>query len=347
MICCFYLIVVIGTVHSATYYYRAGREGREIVAPAVDEVQKVLEPLIAELKKDPLVLVDESVKSVPVAVAAVVKEEAAPVKIVADEARLSEVPVEKLESLEIDLPAGSALKAATISETVKEAAIEAIRTINAENSEVVPSVPVSEPKPVEAAVVKVENVEPELKLKTVESVPVSEIVVPVEEKVVEEAVSALVNQVVPEVKEAPKDNVAEPVLRQEPSPAAPTSPWNAFVNSVQQPLANIIAPIQNLIRPNAIVPASAGAAAPTVESVTVANSGTTAASGPAAFLQQVSNTLNNILRPSAATVPAAPAPAVQAASVAAVNEIKGGELSVQQIGVNEKVDLAKSAEKIE
>lgn len=373
--CCLYLCVVVSTVKSATYYYRAGREGREIFVPLVHRAQEQLQPLVVELKKDPLVVVDE-----PAVVAAVIEEKVPdlrsaaeivePIEVVVEGARRGPAPVEKLESLEIIPPAGSPLKSATISETVKAAALEAVAETKIDSAPVVEAVVVPEVKssPVEAAPAPVVDINaaavpeqkpavsfvaeavvaPEVKSAPVESVPVNEIVVPVE-KVAENVASAVVLGSEPEVKEASKEVDANVRQNANPNPSGTTNPIQAFIQPFQQGFETLIAPIQNAfgIRPNAgNNQPDAQADSPSAAVETVTSVAPTSPSGPAAFFQQVSNTLTNILRPSAtaATVPSA-------AAVPVENEIKGGDSSVQIIqqsdDVNDKVDLAKAAEKIE
>lgn len=399
--CCLYLCVIISTVKSATYYYRAGREGREIIVPLVDRTQQEVQPLIVELKKDPLVVVDEIV-AVPTEnkPAAVLLEEKIPEPIVrleskepesirendipksdeivvADEARrIPPAPIEKLESLEIIPAAGS--PPATISETVKEATIEAIRATNAEivkEAEVAPvaaadAIAQIEPKPVETLIVA--DVVPEIKSTPNEVAPIANIIVPVPESVVVSDVKSTpiesvpvaeivipVEKVAEEVaevaKEASREEDIDSIVRQSvnPSPSPSPNPIQTLIidpfqnglNAIQTQFQNAIMPIQNAInslRPNQVNQADTAVAnSPVVAAVeTVTSVAPTSPSGPAAFLQQFSNTLSNILRPSAtaATVPDA------AAAPAAPVEIIQSQSSNE---VNDKVDLAKSAEKIE
>lgn len=370
--CCLYLCVVISTVKSATYYYRAGREGREIIVPLVDEAQQQVQPLIAELKKDPLVVVDEVVvapaENAPAVIAAVIEEKLPepfvrvaaeePIRengvvkvseVVAEEARRSPpTVVEKLESLEIVPAAGSPLKSATISETVKEAAIEAIRTTNAEIVKEAEPVVAPVVAPVESAPIVEAVIVPEVKspsvvvpeIKSVESIPVNEIVVPVE-KVAENVAEAVVVESEPAAKEAPKEEEVDPNVRQSAVPAPPQSanPLGQLAQQIIQPLQQgfntFIQNAQNALNPNRPAQVADAPADAVVEAVT--SIAPTSPSGPAAFLQQFQNTISNILRPqaTAATVPAAPI----------TNEIKGGDEPSPD--VNDKVDLSKAAEKIE
>lgn len=410
---CLYLCVAISTVKSATYYYRAGREGREIIVPLINEE---VQPQIVELKKDPLVVIDEVV-AVPaeneqsVAAAEIVEKtpeqavrlanvEPEPLREIevakiadafADEARRIPAPsVEKIESLEIVPPPNAPLKSGTISETIKAAVIEAVESTPIEAPAEAPvevpveapieatkSIPIEEPveavkstpvevAPVAATIVTDEKpaavetvpaeiaVVPEVKSTAVEAIPVNEIVVPVE-KAAEEVVSAVVIESEPQAKEAPTEEI-DPVVRQTvnpPNPPSAPSGIQAFIEPFQAAIQNALNnnPIQGALsafginRPiSGAAQADAQAESPVVEAVT--SVAPTSPSGPAAFFQQVSNTITNILRPSAtaATVPAAPATAIE-------NEIKGGDTSVQVIqhsnDVNDKVDLAKSAEKVE
>lgn len=398
--CCLYLCVIISTVKSATYYYRAGREGREIIVPLVDGTQQEVQPLIVELKKDPLVVVDEIVavpignepaavlleEKIPEPIVRLESKESEPIRendipksneiVVADEARrIPAGPIEKLESLEIIPAAGS--PPATISETVKEATIEAIRATNAEivkEAEVAPAAAADaiaqiEPKPVETLIVA--DVVPEIKSTPNEVASVADIIVPVPESVVVSDVKSApiesvpvaeiivpVEKVADEVaEEAPRAEEIDSVVRQNanPNPNPSPSPIQTFIapfqnglNAIQTQFQNAITPIQNAInsltsQSNSANPpyqADTGAAnSPVVAAVeTVTSVAPTSPSGPAAFLQQFSNTLSNILRPSgtAATVPAAAAaPAAPVEIIQSSNE------------VNDKVDLAKSVEKIE
>lgn len=141
LICGIVLCVLLSSVHSATYYYRIGRE---VIVPSVDE-EVVKEVVAAELKKDGLAIVEES----------------APV--VADAPRADPSPAANLESLEVVPAAGNPLKAATVSETVKNAAIEAVRSENvvAEVAEE-QKIAVEEPK---------KEAEPEVKKESTEQDP--------------------------------------------------------------------------------------------------------------------------------------------------------------------------------
>lgn len=125
IICGFVLCVLLSSAQSATYYYRIGRE---VIIPTANE-EVVKEVVAAELKKDGL-----TVDSTPV---------------VADAARADTSPAANLELMEVVPIAGNPLQAATVSETVKNAALEAVRSENAE-AEAAAKIPKkdAEPEPV-------------------------------------------------------------------------------------------------------------------------------------------------------------------------------------------------------
>lgn len=276
LLCCLYVFMAINTVKSATYYYRAGREGREIVVPLSVANQEVQPLILDALEKDPLVAVDVSALSKAG-------------KIAVEEARLAPVPVEKLESLEIVQPVGAPLKSTTISETVKDAAIEAIRTTNAEiakelekpvaapveNAPIVQEVAVPaeavKSTPVEAAVAVV--IEPEIKSAPVEAAVALVVEPEVKSAPVEAAVAVVVE---PEVKlapvEAPVAAAIEPEIKLAPAEAAavvivsdakpiiiePVSAENVGVQEVKStplesvPVAEIALPVEKVEEKEAV-----------------------------------------------------------------------------------------------
>lgn len=199
-LCAIYLLIAISTVHSASYYYRAGRE---VIVPTIEEVKEV----ISELKKDGPVVIEEEVllvqptpETVDAAAPAVVAPEDLPIVLrsvpsvvetvvpivenvetnnvvaaetvaVDDEARAkpsSNIGTLRLENIEVIQPDVKPEKVATVAETVKIAAVQAIEKQNEEsvNSavEIVKPVEVlTETKVEDTPVVKsipVENAEP-------------------------------------------------------------------------------------------------------------------------------------------------------------------------------------------
>lgn len=254
ILCAIYLLIAISAVHSASYYYRAGRE---VIVPTIEEVKEV----ISELKKDEGVIVEEIVASVPsepvepVVKSVTLVENVGPVieaietnvvadaekivladaekVVVADEARSKPTQVLRLETLEVIQPSGEkSEKVVTVAETVKNAAIQAVESQNQEVAESVKAVvaPIVEPivplavdqvvaAPVVAAPV-VENVD--ASVKSVEPVvPVVAPVVPVVAPVVESVVPAVeVEQVVKETLRSADPEPAkpeEPIKSEEPA----------------------------------------------------------------------------------------------------------------------------------
>jgi len=241
-LCAIYLLIAISTVHSASYYYRAGRE---VIVPTIEEVKEV----ISELKKDGPVVVEEDVllvqptpetdaaapevvlplvpepvahvvRSVPSVVETVVpivenvetnNVVAAETVVVDDEARAkpsSNIGTLRLENIEVIQPDVKPEKVATVAETVKIAAVQAIEKQNEEsaNSDIAKPVEVmTETKVEEAPVAPV-----------VKSVPVVENDEPV-------AINAPVEAVVPAVVESVEkvDKVQESVRSADPEPAKP------------------------------------------------------------------------------------------------------------------------------
>lgn len=239
ILCAIYLLIAISTVHSASYYYRAGRE---VIVPTIEEVKEV----ISELKKDGPVVVEEevllvqptpetvdaaapaelvpaelavAVKSVPSVVETVVpivenvetnSVVAAETVAVDDEARAkpsSNIGTLRLENIEVIQPDVKPEKVATVAETVKIAAVQAIEK---QNEESINSV-VETAKPVEVLTeTKVEDAP------VVKSVPVVENAEPV-------AIKAPIEAVVPAVVESVEkvDKVQESVRSADPEPAKP------------------------------------------------------------------------------------------------------------------------------
>lgn len=250
ILCAIYLLIAVSAVHSASFYYRAGRE---VIVPTIEEVKEV----ISELKKDEGVIVEEIVASVPsdpvAPVEPVVKsvtlvENVGPVVeavetnvvadaekvIVADEARSKPNQVLRLDTLEVIQPSGEkSEKVVTVAETVKNAAIQAVETQNQEVADSVkavvapivePAVPLAVDQIVAAPVV--ENV--------VASVKTVEPVVPVVAPVVESVVPAV------EVEQV----VKETLRSADPEPAKPEEPAKEEKNAeAQQPTEkSVVAP---------------------------------------------------------------------------------------------------------
>lgn len=236
ILCAIYLLIAVSTVHSASYYYRAGRE---VIVPTVEEIKEV----VSELKKDEAVVVKE-VEAVPVVNVAEIEKAIESI----DESRAVQHPVLRLDTLEVVQPDKSN-KVVTVAETVKNAAVQAIEKQNQEVAESVKAaeVPVVETK---VEVTKVDDVpavksapiiEPvEIKSQVVES---PEPVMPVvkDEVKVESAVPAVeavkelneVKQVV-EVKEEVKP-VEESVRSADPEAVKPEEPIKQEVVEVPQP----------------------------------------------------------------------------------------------------------------
>lgn len=240
ILCAIYLLIAISTVHSASYYYRAGRE---VIVPAIEEVKEV----VSELKKDGPAIVEEDIllvqptpetvdAAVPAVmlpetpVALVVKSEPSVVETVVpivenvetnnvaaaekvavdDEARAklsSSLGTLRLENIEVIQPDVKPEKVATVAETVKIAAVQAIEKQNEESVDSAVEIA----KPVEVLTeIKAEDAP------VVKSVPVVENVEPV-------AVKAPVDAVVPAVVESVDkvDKVHESVRSADPEPAKP------------------------------------------------------------------------------------------------------------------------------
>lgn len=197
-----YLLIAVCNVHSASYYYRAGRE---VVVPVAEEL------------------------------------------IVAEEAR-KEDPLIALETLEV-VPAelvDPAQKIATVAETVKSAAVEAVRT---QNEEVLAVKEVDDVKPVETFV---KNVEP-----AISGVPVvkTDVVVPVDE-LNEPSVKAI-QEVIEVVKSAPAPQNASPLE------LFGTQLSNA-VQNIQHSITNLPF-VSNFVRPQSQQAAQAQEVAAAVE----------------------------------------------------------------------------------
>lgn len=253
---CVYLCVVFSTVHSASYYYRAGRE---IIEPTVEET---IREVISEVKKEDVpaaVIVDEivAVKNAAESVAPLVPVEVPEnvvvpnvlVTEVVDEARGKIVPQQlRLETLDVIQPSGG--KAETVADTVKNAAVEAIRATNEEIviNEIVKPVEVV-PETV-APVVPPVSVDIETKqtgdvvdiVPVVKAVPVANVVVdsvksePVVEAVkVVETVVAPVEAVVPAVVETVKSGEVLRAAVPEPEAQSPEAEVAPSVTKVDEP----------------------------------------------------------------------------------------------------------------
>lgn len=204
------LLIAISSVHSASYFYRAGRE---VIVPTVDEVKEV----ISELKKDEPVIIEEiialpnvpeivepvipamAVKSAPESVvvennviaADVVLPPIVPSEVVSEEARSKPNPAIRLDTLEVIQPGNERSdKVQTVAETVKIAAVQAIEKQNEEIEKTKPVEPVAEiadAKVVDAPIVKSVEVPAVPVVESVGIVKSPEPVVPVvkDEKVVE------------------------------------------------------------------------------------------------------------------------------------------------------------------
>jgi len=251
ILCAVYLLIAISTVHSASYYFRAGRE---VIVPTIEEVKEV----ISELKKEEPVVVEEILSIQPDNVAAPVVAEAVPivpetksvpetvvpvventennvvvepepvvVSQVSDEARAKPNPLLRLDTIEVIQPGVTPEKVATVAETVKIAAVQAI-----EKEEIAKAAePVVQPAVVEPStetkdesVVKsvpvVENVDASVKI--VETAPVVPAVVPIVEKVEKVEKVESVEPVQESVRSADPEPVKpEPVVVKEESVEVP------------------------------------------------------------------------------------------------------------------------------
>lgn len=253
--CAVYLLIAIGSVHSASYYYRAGRE---VIVPTLEEVKEV----ISEIKNEEPVVVEEIV-----ALAPVVNVEPL---VTSEEARAKQSPVLRLDSMEVIPKTGETSdKVQTVADTVRNAAVQAIEKQNEEVfTEVIKA---EEPKePVVDANVVVETpavksvpvVEPEIKLpEPVVAVVKEESVVPVVEAeivVVKESVrSAEPEPIKPEepVKdekiETPKpteksvDAVVPPAIRQQ---AGTQNPFDQIQSAISSGLNSITSGFQNVVQ---------------------------------------------------------------------------------------------------
>lgn len=325
ILCAVYLLIAISTVHSASYYFRAGRE---VIVPTIEEVKEV----ISELKKEEPVAIEEilsvqappenieaaviaaeaeiepaiALKSVPsvvesvvpivenvennVVVAAVEEPKQVVAAEVSDEARAKPNTLLRLETIEVVQPDVIPEKVATVAETVKIAAVQAIEKQNEESLKTVESAkPIeisTEVKEVEVApVVKsvpvVENVEASVKTVDPVSAPVpvpvpaevQEVVVPAAVEIVEKAQetvrSADPEPVKPEIvkeekvevpSEAEKivEKVAEksaevpaPEIRQQ--PAQQPGPLDAITNAITNLQNSVQSTFQNAIQNTPII----------------------------------------------------------------------------------------------
>lgn len=239
ILCAIYLLIAVSTVHSASYYYRAGRE---VIVPAVEEIKEI----VSELKKDEAVVVKEVDA---VAVPEVNVDEVVKAIESVDESRAVQHPVLRLDTLEVVQP-GKSDKVVTVAETVKNAAVQAIEK---QNQEVADSVKATEVKdPVVETKVEVADVEV-AKVDDVPAVKSAPIIEPVEIKSQEiKAPEAIVPVVKDEVKEESavpavesvkqvteiKDEVKpvqESVRSADPEPAKPEDPIKQEVVDVPQP----------------------------------------------------------------------------------------------------------------
>lgn len=261
ILCAVYLLIAISAVHSASFYYRAGRE---VIVPTIEEVKEV----ISELKKEGPVVVEEIVAAVPseAVVDPVVKsvpvvENVVPVveavennvvadaekvvvnDVVSDVARSKPNPssVLRLDTLEVIQPAGEKSdKVVTVSETVKNAAVQAVKTVPIIEPIVQPIVePAVQPALVPVVQPVVESVDASVK-SVVDPVPA---VVPVVENVVPAVVP--VESVAPAV-EAVRSAEPEPAKPEEPTkseePAKPEQPAKEEKIVVQPTEKAVVAP---------------------------------------------------------------------------------------------------------
>lgn len=151
LLCTIYLLIAISTVHSASYFYRAGRE---VIVPTLEEVKEV----ISELKKEQPVALEPIIAGpigvVPENVVAAIEnvennmvadvEPLAIKAVVNDEARAKPAPVLRLDTLEV-ISADKSDKVITVAETVKNAAVQAIEK---QNEEIQSAKPVDEILPI-------------------------------------------------------------------------------------------------------------------------------------------------------------------------------------------------------
>lgn len=293
LLCAAYLLVAISTAHSASFYFRVGRE----VVPVVDEI-KIDSDLQKTVVIDGSIPVSSDEVAIPVAQLAAVEEKliaeinepavkgllvdeekqpeenVVPLVEVSDEARAKANPSLRLDTLEVIQPGEKSVeKVATVVETVKKAAVQAIETQNAEDlaNKVESEVKVVDPVvlPAEEAVKSVPVVEPVVPSvpvveSAVRSVPVVDAVAvaPLEPVVAEvktsEPVVAVVENVVPSV-----EKVQESVRSADPEPVVvPTDAVkdekvevpNVAENSVVVPTDSAVrqAPAQPAQPPNPI-----------------------------------------------------------------------------------------------
>lgn len=398
ILCAVYLLIAISAVHSALY----NRFGREVVVPTVEEV----EVSISELKKDEPVFIDEVV-AVPASetVESIVKnipivEDVRPIvenveanNIVADPKKVDEFigeegrtkpnQVLRFDTLEVIQPGvEKSEKVATLAETVKNAAIQAIEKQNeetaaAESVQIVeePTPEVKEPQIAPVVKFVVENVDASVKLPEVTVKDESVVSVVETDKVVQESVRSADPEAKPQAQ--PEEQVKEekievaqtaeksietpvqPAIRQQPGPLAMLqNQLTEITSNIQHGISTFIASTpfgNNANRPQSDASNAESQGLNTAEQApaTIANSAAQGVSvttqGPN-FLQNVQQAItqftNNIipaqLRPTTAPVVAAAAP------VPVVSGTRDGEDSVQVVhnieleNVNDKVDLAKN-----
>lgn len=275
ILCAVYLLIAISSVHSASFYYRAGRE---VIIPEVplDEVKEVL----SELKNDQVVVEEVIIPAVEV------EKVPEPVveSVASDEGRAKQGQVLRLDTMEIVPNAGeNSEKVQTVAEAVKSVAVQEIEKRIVEAlaeipAEVVPPVIIpaevvkadlpKEEVPVVDSVVAVETpivksvplVEPEVKVpEPVVAVVKEESIVPVvEAEPVKESVRSaepepvkLEEPVKEEKIETPKpvekivEAVVEPVVRQQ--AGSPSNPLEQFQTVISNGFNTLTSGLQNTV----------------------------------------------------------------------------------------------------
>lgn len=136
---CVLLCIVLNSANAASYYYRAGRE---IIVPIASDPVPAPSELNSEKQVSPVV-VDEVAPVVKEAIVADVQlksiespaESVVSNQVQDDNSKVAENSIKNLDNLEIQKQDASDSKATTIKEAVKAAALEAIRSVNAETVE--------------------------------------------------------------------------------------------------------------------------------------------------------------------------------------------------------------------
>lgn len=256
-LCVVYLLIAISSAHSASFFYRTGRE---IVVPTIDEVKEI----VSELKKDEAVIVEEIPAVAPIAaesveviapVAAVVKsvpESVVPVvetvqpvvennvvavdtvvpavasEVISEEARSKPNPAIRLDTLEV-IPPGDLKsdKVQTVAETVKIAAVQAIEKQNEE---------IEKDKPVEA-------IAPVVEVKEVK-------VADVKSEIKQDAIPEVKSEVKPEVKLE-----VQPEVKSEAKSEVPVVPVEKKVEIVAD--VKLSEPVVAAVKEETVVPAVA------------------------------------------------------------------------------------------